>query len=169
MKDCEGDPTPNEILYAQEKKLFNSLVQAEYVKILYLKDAGIKEAFAWQREAAAVIFFSLKIYNYISNFYFQEPWDQKRFEKLLTCWIVTCDQPFYEVEKPDFVKMMKYGHHAVPDFSLPKREGVQQCIMKLGKKTINVIKEILAVGFTLIFLIYILISLYFHQLSCFRE
>ena len=57
MKDREGDPTPDEILYAQGKKPFDSLVQAEYVKILDLKDAGIKEAFARQREAAAVTFF----------------------------------------------------------------------------------------------------------------
>ena len=62
MKDREGDPTPDEILYAQGKKALDALVQAEYLKILDLKDAGIKEAFARQREAAAVIFFSLKIY-----------------------------------------------------------------------------------------------------------
>jgi hypothetical protein len=43
--------------FTQGKKPFDPLVQAEYVKILDLKDAGIKEAFARQREAAAVIFF----------------------------------------------------------------------------------------------------------------
>jgi hypothetical protein len=44
--------------------------------------------------------------------------------------------------------MMKYGRHAVPDFSLPKREGAQRRVMKLGEKTINDIKEIFAVSFT---------------------
>jgi hypothetical protein len=45
MKDREGDPTPDEILYAQGKKLFDLPIQAEYLKILDLKAAGIKEAF----------------------------------------------------------------------------------------------------------------------------
>jgi hypothetical protein len=54
MKDREGDPTPDEILYAQGKKTFDPLVQAEYLKILDLKATGIKEAFARQQEAAAV-------------------------------------------------------------------------------------------------------------------
>jgi hypothetical protein len=45
--------------------------------------------------------------------------------------------------------MMQYGHHAVPNFTLPKREGVQRRVMKLGEKTINDIREIFAVGFTL--------------------
>jgi hypothetical protein len=45
MKDREGDPTPDEILYAQGKKPFDSIIHAEYSKILDLKAAGIKEAF----------------------------------------------------------------------------------------------------------------------------
>jgi hypothetical protein len=60
MKDREGDPTPDEILYAQGKKPFDPLIQAEYLKILDLKAAGIKEAFNRQREAAAVFFFFYK-------------------------------------------------------------------------------------------------------------
>ena len=57
MKDREGDPTPDEVLYAQGKKPFDPLVQAEYVKILDLKETGIKEAFARQQKAAVVVFF----------------------------------------------------------------------------------------------------------------
>ena len=57
MKDREGDPTPNEVLYAQGKKPFDPLVQAKYVKILDLKETGIKEAFARQQKAAVVNFF----------------------------------------------------------------------------------------------------------------
>jgi hypothetical protein len=85
---------------------------------------------------------------YISNCYFQEPWDQKKFEDLLTRWIIACDQPFDEVEKPEFIEMMQYGHQAVPNFTLPKREGVRRRVMKLGEKTIDDIKEIFAVSFT---------------------
>jgi hypothetical protein len=99
-------------------------------------------------EKLQLYFFSLSTYIYIFNLHLQEPWDQKRFEELLTRWIIACDQPFDEVEKPEFIDMMKYGHHAVPDFNLPKREGVQRRVMKLGEKTINDIKELFAVSFT---------------------
>jgi hypothetical protein len=68
MKDREGDPTPDEILYAQGKKPFDSIIHAEYSKILDLKAAGIKEAFDRQREAAAVFLF-LNVYIYILNLY----------------------------------------------------------------------------------------------------
>jgi hypothetical protein len=63
MKDREGDPTPDEILYAQGKKTFDPPAQAEYLKILDAKAAGIKEAFARQQEAAAV-FISSNIFLY---------------------------------------------------------------------------------------------------------
>jgi hypothetical protein len=43
--------------------------------------------------------------------------------------------------------MMKYGQHAVPNFTLPKREGIQRRVMKLGEKTINDIMEIFAISF----------------------
>jgi len=39
----------------------------------------------------------------------QLPWDQERFEELLIKWIVTCDQLFDEVEKPEFISMTVYG------------------------------------------------------------
>ena len=40
----------------------------------------------------------------------QLPWDQERkFEQLLIEWVVACDQPFDEVEKPEFISMMEYG------------------------------------------------------------
>jgi hypothetical protein len=57
MKDSDRDPTPDEILYAQGKKPFDPLVQAEYLKTFNAKAAGIKEAFARQQEAAVVFFF----------------------------------------------------------------------------------------------------------------
>ena len=139
MKD--HDPTPDEILYAQGKKPFDPLVQAKYLKTFNVKAARIKEAFARQQEAAVGFFFCWT-YIYISNWCFQELWDLKRFEGLLTCWIIACDQPFDEVEKLEFIEMMQYGHQAVLNFTLPKQEGVQWYVMKLGKKTIDDIKEI---------------------------
>lgn len=53
-----------------------------------------------------------------------EPWDQDKFERLLAEWVAACDQPFEEVEKPEFIAMMEYGQDPTK-FSLPKREGVR--------------------------------------------
>lgn len=35
---------------------------------------------------------------------------QEDFENLLAEWIVTCDQPFDEVDKQPFHKMLEYAH-----------------------------------------------------------
>ncbi|KAG6823237.1 hypothetical protein H0H92_010903, partial [Tricholoma furcatifolium] len=132
MKDCNRELTSDEILFAQAKKPFDSSVQAGYLRTLEKQAAGIKEAFAKQQEAA------------------KEPWNQKRFEELLIRWIVACDQPFDEVEKPEFIDMMNYGRQSIPDFSLPKRDGVHRRIMTLSDSTVADIKDIFAVGLILI-------------------
>lgn len=75
----------------------------------------------------------------------QEPWDQEKFEQLLVEWIVACDQPFDEVEKPEFIDLMCYGRHGVPNFSLPKREGIRRRIMKLGEETVEEVRTFFVV------------------------
>ncbi|KAG6808228.1 hypothetical protein H0H92_004970, partial [Tricholoma furcatifolium] len=102
----------------------SSAVQALYLQEIEKKAAGIKEAFARQQEAA------------------KEPWDQRKFEELLVQWIVACDQPFDEVEKPEFLDMISYGRKAIPDFNIPKRDGVHRCVMKLGEDTVHEIRAI---------------------------
>jgi len=74
----------------------------------------------------------------------QLPWDQERFEDLLIKLIVACDQPFDEVEKPEFISMMEYGRD-LNMFSLPKRLGVRRQVMKLGEETIQETKDLFAV------------------------
>jgi hypothetical protein len=74
----------------------------------------------------------------------QEPWDQAKFEKLLIEWIVACDQPFDEVEKPEFVLMMEYKRDPTK-FSLPKKDGTRRRIMTLGENTIEDTKAMFAV------------------------
>jgi len=74
----------------------------------------------------------------------QLPWDQERFEQLLIEWVVACDQPFDEVEKPEFISMMEYGRDP-NTFSLPKRLGVRRRVMKLGEETIQETKNLFAV------------------------
>ncbi|KIJ91394.1 hypothetical protein K443DRAFT_32511, partial [Laccaria amethystina LaAM-08-1] len=101
----EHPPTSEEIQFASGRKPFGSSIHAEYLQKLNAQTSGIKEAFAKQKANAA------------------EPWDQAKFEELLIEWIVACDQPFDEVEKPEFVSMMEYKRDPTK-FSLPKKDGI---------------------------------------------
>jgi len=59
--------------------------------------------------------------------------------------MVTCDQPFEEVEKPEFIAAMSYGRTS--KFTLPKQDGIRRWVMKLGKENVEYIKAMFAVWF----------------------
>ena len=75
----------------------------------------------------------------------QGSWDQDKFEQLLTKWVVACDQPFDEVEKPEFVNLMEYTHCAGDSFNLLKHNAIKCCIIKLGDEMIDGICEMFLV------------------------
>ncbi|KAH9008872.1 hypothetical protein EDB83DRAFT_2168691, partial [Lactarius deliciosus] len=90
MKSRNGHPlTPDEIMYASGQKPFDSTTHTLYLQELEKHTTSIKEAFLKQRAAE------------------NPPWDQERFEELLIEWVVACDQPFDEVEKPEFISLME--------------------------------------------------------------
>ncbi|KAJ7149110.1 hypothetical protein C8R46DRAFT_1044381 [Mycena filopes] len=52
----------------------------------------------------------------------QGNFDQEVFNNLLAEWMVACDQPFEEVEKPEFIRLMEYTHHgSTLNFKVPGR------------------------------------------------
>ena len=51
-------------------------------------------------------------------------------------WIVSCDQPFDEVEKEEFIKLITYAHHPALSIKVPSREGVRHQVMKMGEDTV---------------------------------
>lgn len=79
-------------------------------------------------------------------FCYQEPWNQDKFEKLLIEWMIACDQPFNKVEKPEFIAAMSYGR-STSKFTLPKQEGIQRQIMKLGHEAVEEIRTMFVVRF----------------------
>lgn len=139
-------PTEDEILMASGKKPFNDSIQAEYLKLIEEQATGIKEAFAKQQAKAAVRS-PLTVLTFFLDYFSvnQEPWNQEKFEELLIEWMVTCDQPFDEVEKPEFIAAMSYGRTS-SKFTLPKRDGVRRRVMKLGDETVEGIKAMFAVS-----------------------
>ncbi|KAH9015437.1 hypothetical protein EDB83DRAFT_2203680, partial [Lactarius deliciosus] len=88
LKDQAELPTAEEVAVASGKQVLDTTSEAEYLKKLEEASVDIRKAFAAQAAQAA------------------GPWDQETFERLLMEWIIACDQPFNEVEKPEFVKLM---------------------------------------------------------------
>ncbi|KAK0214356.1 hypothetical protein IW262DRAFT_1233436, partial [Armillaria fumosa] len=65
----------------EEINVANGTTSSEFIQKLKKALSNIEMAFACQSAEAAV-----------------RPWEQEKFEKLLTEWIVACNQPFEEVE-----------------------------------------------------------------------
>jgi hypothetical protein len=52
-------------------------------------------------------------------------------------WLIACDQPFEEVERPEFIAMMNLTHHNGASLKIPKRDGVKRRLMKMGDDVIE--------------------------------
>lgn len=58
---------------------------------------------------------------------------------------MACDQPFDEVEKEEFIKLMTYVRHPASSVKLPSREGIRRRVMKMGEDTVDGIRQMFAV------------------------
>jgi len=76
-----------------------------------------------------------------------EPWDQSKFEQLLTEWIVASDQPFDEVEDPFLVRLLQHTHNAGIKLSIPSRESIRRRVTRMGSEMTNKTKEMFQVNF----------------------
>lgn len=88
----------------------------------------------------------LSCHSMIMNLVKQDPWDQAKFEQLLTEWIVACDQPFDEVEKEEFIKLITYVCHPASSVKLPGQDGIHCWVMKMGEETIDKICDMFVVS-----------------------
>jgi hypothetical protein len=61
-------------------------------------------------------------------------------------WIIACDQPFDEVEKPKFINMLQYVHCSPMNLKLPSRDGIRRRVMKLGEETVEGTQEMFKVA-----------------------
>jgi hypothetical protein len=60
-------------------------------------------------------------------------------------WIIACDQPFDEVEKPEFIMMMNFMHRSEGPLKIPKCEGIKRRVMKMGEETIEGVHDMFMV------------------------
>jgi hypothetical protein len=56
---------------------------------------------------------------------------------MVTEWIVACDQPFEEVERPEFIALMNFTHHAGGVLKIPSRKGIKRRVIKMGEEAID--------------------------------
>jgi hypothetical protein len=90
------------------------------------------------------------IHVHISFINQQGPWDQENFEQYLTEWIIACDQPFDEVEKPEFITMMNYAHQSGSPLKNLQCNVIKQHVMKMGEDTIEGVPEMFSVCYSLL-------------------
>ena len=61
-------------------------------------------------------------------------------------WVVACDQPFEEVDRPEFIAMMNYTHRAAStSLKLPGRNGIKRHLMAMGEETIKEVQSMFSV------------------------
>ncbi|KAH9069429.1 hypothetical protein EDB83DRAFT_2518582 [Lactarius deliciosus] len=103
LKDRSSDQhvTQEEMDVASGKKVLGLEKAKEWFDALEHTSENLHQAFRKQEEVAA------------------GPWDQDKFEQLIAEWIVTCDQPFDKVDKPQFRDMLSYAHHPSPTLKIP--------------------------------------------------
>ncbi|KAK0437750.1 uncharacterized protein EV420DRAFT_1280417 [Desarmillaria tabescens] len=97
LHERKDSPTEEEIEIANGTKVLDVKSAMNYLKKLELASKNIVQAFQRQTVQAA------------------GEWDQAKFERLLLEWIVACDQPFEEVERPEFQSLLNYTHHPAPE------------------------------------------------------
>lgn len=116
-------PTEEEISIASGTKKLGYEGMAKYLQGLSKSDGSIAAAFAAQVEKA------------------KGPFDQKEFERLLVEWIIACDQPFEEVERPQLRRLLEYTHHSIKPLHVPHRTTIKTRIMKMGEDKVEDIKR----------------------------
>lgn len=67
------------------------------------------------------------------------------FKRYLAEWVVACDQPFEEVERPEFRRLLEYTHMGSKPLNIPHRTALKDRVMKMGKCTIEGIQTLVKV------------------------
>lgn len=145
LKDRDDPPTSDEIDIASARRRLDVNTEAEFLQKLEKSSENIKKAFRDQQARAIVseILLTLLFVRFMISQ--QGPWDQEKFEQVVMEWIIACDQPFEEVERPEFITMMNYTHHTGTSLKIPKRDGIKRRLMKMGDDTIKDVQNMFLV------------------------
>ena len=67
------------------------------------------------------------------------------FKRYLVEWVVACDQPFEEVERPELRCLLEYTHMGSKLLNIPYRTALKDRIIKMGKSTVTGIQKLVNV------------------------
>ncbi|KAJ7222091.1 hypothetical protein GGX14DRAFT_352574, partial [Mycena pura] len=76
----------------------------------------------------------------------QGDWDPNVFQRLLVEWLVACDQPFQEVERPEFRRLLNYVYHRTTPLNIPSAKTVKRHVMEMGVELEQKLSKYLAVS-----------------------
>lgn len=107
-------PTLEELQIAAGKIPLDSPTVIDYMKNLEAKAGPLVDAF--KRATAGS----------------ETQWDQTEFENFLTKWMVVCDQPFEEVERPEFKALLEYNCRPTK-LNIPSSTTIKRRVMKMGE------------------------------------
>jgi len=71
--------------------------------------------------------------------------DTETFKRYVAEWVVVCDQPFKEVERLKFHRLLEYMHMGSKPLDIPHRGALKNCIMMMGKDTVEGIQNMVKV------------------------
>ena len=58
--------------------------------------------------------------------------------------MIACDQPFEEVDQPEFRRLLQYTHLRL-SLEIPHRQSMKRLVMKMGEDTIEDVKQMIVV------------------------
>lgn len=146
LQTHKEQPTEDEIAIASGKKLLDSSEASNYLLKLEKASANVLQMFSQQQQQAAVKFPNFVSCPVVSYAHWQDKkWDQNEFEKILSEWIIACDQPFEEVDRPEFRRLLEYTHTHPTPLHIPHRNAIRSRIMKMGEDTIEGVKRMISV------------------------
>jgi hypothetical protein len=128
MKERPPDEiTPDVIAIASGKVVLDLAAMMQWLGKYESTSSTIQSAFQRQVDAAA------------------GPWEQDKFEDMLTKWVVATDQPFYTVDEAEFRDLLIYTHHPSPNLKIPHRDAIKRRIMRMGEDAITATREMFRV------------------------
>lgn len=147
LNSRESPPTADEIAVAEGRKVLDPKAAADWLLKLEKASNRLTDMFKRQLNQAAVSIICIYVirhhtYSFLSRQ--DKAWSQEEFERLLAEWMVVCDQPFEEVDRVEFRRLLEYTH--MRPLHIPHRKSMKAKIMKMGQDTIQGTKDTLAVS-----------------------
>jgi hypothetical protein len=145
IKARKEPPTFDEQQLAANAISIDSPIAQKILSEVKAKDGSVAVLFHKQIQKEVQCLF-VRVYPMLIYFQQETEFDVKTWENLLVRWIAACDQPFEDVEKPEFKALLKYTRGASHQLQIPSATTVKRRIMDLGKQMEEELKTLIRVS-----------------------